>query len=92
VDVLTAQDDGTTELLDSELLDRASGLNRIVFTNDRDFPAEAARRQALGQPFSSVVFARPRHVSHGTCIDDLEIIAKHSSEDEAQNRVIYLPL
>jgi len=34
VDVLTAQDDGAARLPDSELLDRASALGRVLFTRD----------------------------------------------------------
>lgn len=42
VDVLTAQEDGTTELRDPELVDRASALGRILFTRDQDLLGEAA--------------------------------------------------
>jgi predicted nuclease of predicted toxin-antitoxin system len=45
IDVLTAQEDGTAELDDPALLDRAGELGRIVFTRDRDFLVEAVRRQ-----------------------------------------------
>ena len=48
VDVLTAQEDGTARLSDPDLLDRATALGRVVFTQDEDFLAEAARRQAAG--------------------------------------------
>ena len=34
VDVLTAQEDGTITMTDSELLDRASELNRILYSQD----------------------------------------------------------
>jgi predicted nuclease of predicted toxin-antitoxin system len=44
VDVLTAQEDGTTRLPDSELLDRATELGRVLVTEDRDLLREAARR------------------------------------------------
>ncbi|MCS3919475.1 DUF5615 family PIN-like protein [Fervidibacter sacchari] len=45
VDVLTAQEDGATRLSDSELLDRATELRRVLVTEDRDLLREAARRQ-----------------------------------------------
>jgi predicted nuclease of predicted toxin-antitoxin system len=41
VDVLTAQQDGTTRLLDPELLDRAAALGRMLFSQDEDLIAEA---------------------------------------------------
>ena len=37
VDVLTAQEDGSRELSDAKLLDRAVGLRRLLFTQDIDF-------------------------------------------------------
>jgi predicted nuclease of predicted toxin-antitoxin system len=45
VDVLTAYEDGASELDDPELLDRAGELERVLFTQDDDLLAEAARRQ-----------------------------------------------
>ena len=57
VDVLTAQADGTTELLDPALLDRAAELRRVLFSQDEDLLAEAARRQRDDIPFAGVVYA-----------------------------------
>ena len=37
VDVLTAYEDGASELDDSALLDRATELGRVLFTRDHDF-------------------------------------------------------
>ena len=42
VDVLTAYEDGASELPDPALLDRASELGRVLFTQDDDLLAEAA--------------------------------------------------
>jgi len=44
VDVMTAQEDGAGELLDPELLDRATELGRVLFTQDDDLLREAKRR------------------------------------------------
>jgi len=44
VDVLTAQEDGLHEAVDSQLLDRSTALGRILFTHDDDFLKEATRR------------------------------------------------
>ena len=57
VDVLTAYEDGTSELDDAALLDRASELGRVLFTQDDDLLAEAAKRQGEGIPFHGVIFA-----------------------------------
>ncbi len=48
IDVLTAQEEGASELEDSALLDRASSLGRILFTRDDDLLSEASRRQRTG--------------------------------------------
>jgi predicted nuclease of predicted toxin-antitoxin system len=44
VDVLTAQEDGTTRLDDEPFLDRAASLNRVLFTQDEDFLTIAGER------------------------------------------------
>ena len=41
VDVLTAQEDGSQRLADPELLDRATALDRVLFSQDRDLLREA---------------------------------------------------
>ncbi len=64
VDVLTAQEDGTAELDDPPLLDRATELNRPLYTQDDDLLAEARRRQRTDETFSGVIEFRAegRHV------------------------------
>jgi hypothetical protein len=57
VDVLTAHEDGTSELPDPELLDRATELERVLFTQDDDLLTEVTRRQRQGQTFSGVIYA-----------------------------------
>lgn len=42
VDVVTAQEDGSGLLEDPELLDRATVLGRLLFTQDEDFLSEGA--------------------------------------------------
>lgn len=91
VDVLTAQEDGSRELSDSRLLDRASELGRILFTQDADLLIEAASRQQTGEGFLGVIYAAQTRVTIGKCIDDLELIAK-ADPTEWLSRVEYLPL
>ena len=91
VDVLTAQEDGAARFLDPDLLDRAA-LGRIVFTRDSDFLAEGVRRHRSGIPFATIVYAHQQYVSIGRCVEDLEIVARASTPDEATGQIIYLPL
>jgi hypothetical protein len=92
VAVLTAQEDGTTRWPDPQLLDRATSLGRILFTQDDDLLAEVTRRQRANIPFAGVIYAHQLHVSIGGCVHDLELIAKLAEPDEMRNRVEYLPL
>ena len=92
VNVLTAQLDGTTEISDPELLDKASALGRVLFSQDEDLLAEAARRQRNGIAFGGVIYAHQLGITIGECINDLEIIAKSLDAGEFINRVEYLPL
>ena len=92
VDVITAQEDGRAATLDSDILDRATSLGRIVFTCDEDFLREAHRRQIVGQQFGGVAYIHQQAISVGRCIQDLELIAVLHDPPDGQNRVIYLPL
>ena len=57
IDVLTAYEDGASELNDSALLDRASEFGRVLFTRDDDLFTEATRRQRETTPFLCVIYA-----------------------------------
>jgi predicted nuclease of predicted toxin-antitoxin system len=92
VEVITAYEDASHELGDAELLDRATTLERVLFTRDDDLLAEATRRQRAGIPFRGVVYAHQLRVSIGTCVEDLEIIAKTGDPEDLMNRVQFLPL
>jgi hypothetical protein len=90
--VLRTQNDGMDRAADPVLLDRALALGHVVFTQDQDFLAEAARRQRTGEAFAGVVYARQLAVPIGRCIDDLELLAKVCGPPDMMNRVVYLPL
>jgi len=92
VDVLTTQDDGRRHAPDDVLLDRASELQRVLFSQDEDLLAEATRRQREGIPFAGVIYVHQLGITIGTCIRDLELIAKAASHEDFTNRVEYLPL
>jgi hypothetical protein len=66
VDVLTAQEDESATLPDSALLDRATVLRRVLFSQDEDLLAEATRRQKRGIAFGGVVYAHQLYVTVGT--------------------------
>ena len=90
--VVTAREDGTARLSDQALLDRAAVLALVLFTRDSDFLGIAAERQRTGRHFSGVVYAHPTDVPLAICIDDLELVAGASGDDEMANRLEHLPL
>jgi uncharacterized protein with PIN domain len=92
VDVLTAQEDGGSKFKDPELLDRATSLGRLLFTQDEDLLREGKRRQEAGEQFAGVVYAHQLNIEIGECIADLELIAKSSDLPQWINRVMFLPL
>jgi predicted nuclease of predicted toxin-antitoxin system len=91
VDVLTAQEDGTSTLPDPELLDRATELGRPLFTCDDDLLAEAKHRQAEGIDFAGVIYIRLLKISIGQCVRDLELIAKAGEPEDLRNHIQFLP-
>lgn len=91
VDVLTAQLDGTTRLDDAALLDRATALGRVLFSQDDDLLAEATKRQRSGQPFGGVIYAHQLSITIGQAVNDLELLAKIGTPEEFANRVEYVP-
>ncbi len=90
VDVLTAQEDGTTQIEDPDLLDRATALHRVLFTNDQDLLRIAAARQQLGTPFAGVIYA-PQTSPPGRVLRDLELCALACELDDFVDGVTYLP-
>ena len=91
VNVLTAQEDGAITLTDKELLDRATELGRVLFSQDDDLLVEANSCLNTGIKFSGVVYSHQLSSPIGRCIDDLEIIAKTLEPEEIVNRIEFIP-
>jgi hypothetical protein len=92
VDVLTTQQDQTARLPDAALLDRADELGRVLFTQDKDFLIETARRLQQGIAFVGVIYGHQRRVTLGKCVRDLELLCAAGEPADFADRVIYLPL
>lgn len=92
IDVLTSQQDDHERADDSTLLDRATVLNRVLFTQDEDLLTTAADRLNRGSDFAGIVFARQMATTIGQCVRDLEFLAIVLEPSDVQNRVLYLPL
>ena len=92
VDAVTAHEDAAGTLSDSDLLDRAGRLGRVLFTQDDDLVIEAVGRQRDHIPFSGVIYAHQLRTSIGRCIQDLELIARAGENEDMVNRIEFLPL
>ena len=92
VDVVTAFEDGREEADDAILLDRATELGRVLFSQDSDLLVHASHRQQTNQKLSGLIYAHQLALTIGQCIDELELAAKVCEPEELRNRVIFLPL
>lgn len=92
IEVLTAQEDGMALSSDSDLLDRASELDRVFFTFDDDLLREAARRWRDGAPFAGIIYAHPLRITVGQCVRDLGVVADKAEPADFHNQLLFLPL
>ncbi|HEV3146544.1 MAG TPA: DUF5615 family PIN-like protein [Gemmataceae bacterium] len=91
IDVLTVQEDGRSSAPDSEVLDRATELGRVLFSQDHDMLREAHGRQQRTESFHGVIYAHQMRVTVGQCVRDLELIAVAGNSGDLQDTVVHLP-
>lgn len=92
IDVMPCQADGRLRASDEELLDRATGLGRVFFTQDEDLLEIAARWTGENHEFSGVVYCHQLAAGIGRVIADLELMANVLASSDINGQVIYLPL
>jgi hypothetical protein len=92
VDVLTAQEDAAAEFDDDHLLQRATELGRVLVSQDEDLLREGVKRLRSHQDFSGIIYAHQLRITVGQMVDDLELIAHATSQDEWRGRIEYLPI
>lgn len=88
VDVLTAEEDGSRELPDNQLLQRATELARILFSQDRDLIREARLLQTRGLPLAGVVYSVAWHSCRKSarCGTAEEVAMRMPTASHAQGR------
>lgn len=91
VDVLTAQEDNTTNFPDDELLTRATELGRPLFSQDDDLLTEAHKRLSIEEDFAGVIYSHQLSSPIGRCIEDLELIAKTCEVEDMLNQIEFIP-
>jgi len=92
IDVLTVQEDNFSGKSDTELMDRAIVLKRVIFTHDDDFLAETVKYRREGKEFFGIIYAHHLRVAIGACIKDIALLAESCEVEEIKNQVIFLPL
>jgi len=92
VDVITAQEDNCAEIPDPALLDRASELERALFSCDEDLLIEGQRRQTKDIYFAGVIYIHLLRISIGKCIEDLEFLSLAANKEDLENQIVFLPL
>ena len=92
VDVLTAFEDGSHELLDPELLDRVAELSRVLFTNDSDFSGRSSAATTKRPILYRGYICSTTQCFHWAMRSDLELIANAMEPVDMANVVQFLPL
>ena len=92
IDVLTAQQDGADRLEDELLLQRATRLDRALFSQDEDLLAIADACQAKNVDFAGLIYAHQLGPGIGEIVEDLELLCTCTEAPELHNRIIFLPL
>jgi hypothetical protein len=92
LDVLTSQEDGTDRWDDARLLERATSLDRVLFSQDDDLLRLASAWHAEGRPFPGVIYAHQMSAGIGALVQDLELVLKCGEPNEIVGRVVFLPL
>ncbi|MEL6776074.1 MAG: DUF5615 family PIN-like protein [Cyanobacteria bacterium J06597_16] len=70
VDVLTVQEDDRAGIPDSQVLERATELQRVLFSRDDDLLTLARQWQKEGIAFPGVVYSHPQGIGIGKLVRD----------------------
>ena len=92
VDVITAQEDGYSQMDDESLLARATELERVLFSQDRHLLVIGNRWLQTGREFTGLVYAHQLAITIGKAVRDLELMALALDSEDMRNRIEYLPL
>lgn len=92
IDVVTAHEDGAAELDDDALLQRATQLGRVLFSQDRDLLVIAHHWLETGREFSGLIYAHQLNITIGRAVRDLELMAQILEPEDMPNHIEFLPL
>jgi predicted nuclease of predicted toxin-antitoxin system len=92
LDVLTSQEDGAGRWPDDRLMERATSLDRVLFSQDDDMLRLSAEWQRQRRPSSGLIYAHQLSGGIGILVQDLELVLSCCAARELANQVTYLPL
>ena len=87
IDVLTAQEDSQDKTPDDRLLQRATALGRVIFTQDVRFRRLAEDWQRQGREFAGLLFGPQLGGTIGQYVEDLELVANLNNSRRNRFRV-----
>ncbi|HEV3415455.1 MAG TPA: DUF5615 family PIN-like protein [Pirellulales bacterium] len=92
IDLVRVQDAGLTSASDASILEWAAGAGRVLLTHDvSTMTRYAYERVRNGLPMPGL-FEVGRQVPTGMAIDEIELLAECSLENEWEGQIRYLPL
>lgn len=90
-DITRAQGDIPESTPDDEVLQRATALQRVLYSEDDDLLAEAVKLQRSGGTFTGVIYGHQLRVSIGQVVRDLEFLLQTGAPGDFADTIIYLP-
>ncbi len=92
IDVLTAFEDNAAEFDDESLLERATHLGRVLFSQDRDLLVITHQWLETGREFSGLIYAHQLNITIGRAVRDLTLLAQVLEPTDMHNHIEFLPL
>ena len=92
IDVVTAHEDGAAKFEDNALLERATQLGRVLFSQDRDLLVIANHWLETGREFSGLIYAHQLNITIGRAVRDLELLVQVLAPEDMRNHIEFLPL
>lgn len=92
IDVLTAFEDDAAEFDDEALLERATLLGRVLFSQDRDLLVITHQWLETGREFSGLIYAHQMNITIGRAVRDLVLLAEVLEPANMHNHIEFLPL
>lgn len=92
IDVITAHEDGAAEFDDDVLLERATQLGCVLFSQDRDLLIIANQWLEAGRDFAGLIYAHQLNITIGRAVRDLELLAQVLDPEDMHNQIEFLPL